>query len=93
MALDHMILNNLFINRGSYMSTHVLLNLLNELGKSDKMQGLPSILLLFHNEFDKFNNSGAHMLDSIYHMTLKFIKNHIFDVKKSRLCHLLLNFT
>ena len=26
--------------RGSYMSAHVLLNLLNELGKSDKMRGL-----------------------------------------------------
>ena len=29
-------LSNL-IYRGSYMSAHVLLNLLNELGKSDKM--------------------------------------------------------
>ena len=29
------------------MSAHVLLNLLNELGKSDKMRGLSSILLLF----------------------------------------------
>ena len=29
------------------MSAHVLLNLLKELGKSDKMRGLPSILLLF----------------------------------------------
>ena len=29
------------------MSAHVLLNLLNELGKSDKMRGLPSILSLF----------------------------------------------
>ena len=36
-----------FLYRGSYMSAHVLLNLLNELGKSDKMRGLPSILLLF----------------------------------------------
>ena len=26
------------------MSSHVLLNLLNELGKSDKMRGLPSIV-------------------------------------------------
>ena len=34
-------------NRKSYMSAHVLLNLLNELGKRDKMQGLPSILSLF----------------------------------------------
>ena len=29
------------------MSAHVLLNSLNELRKRDKMQGLPSILLLF----------------------------------------------
>ena len=35
------------INRGSYMSAHVLLNLLNKLGKRDKMRGLPSILSLF----------------------------------------------
>ena len=35
------------IYRGSYMSAHVLLNLLNEFGKRDKMRGLPSILSLF----------------------------------------------
>ena len=40
------------INRGSYMSAHVLLNLLNDLWKRDKMQGLPSILSLFRNEFN-----------------------------------------
>ena len=34
-------------HRGSYMSAHVLLNLLNELGKRDKMRGLSSILSLF----------------------------------------------
>ena len=51
------------------MSAHDLLNLLNELGKSDKMRGLRSILLLSLKEFDKFNNTGARMLDSIYHMT------------------------
>ena len=45
------------INRGSYMSAHVLLNLLNELGKRDKMRGLPSILSLFRNEFNKFNKT------------------------------------
>ena len=38
------------------MSAHVLLILLNELGKRDKMRGLPSILSLFRNEFNKFNN-------------------------------------
>ena len=68
------IINILFLvrnlkNRGSYMSAHVLLNLLNELGKRDKMRGLPSILFLFRNEFNKFNNTRARMLDSIYHMT------------------------
>ena len=51
------------------MSAHVLLNLLNELGKRDKMRGLPSILSLFRNEFNKFDNTRARMLDSIYHMT------------------------
>ena len=45
------------------MSAHVLLNLLNELGKRDKMRGLPSILSLFRKEFYKFNNTRARMLD------------------------------
>ena len=62
-------LNILRTNRGSYMIAHVLLNLLNELGKRDKMWGLPSILSLFRNEFNKFNYTRARMLDSIYHMT------------------------
>ena len=53
------------------MSAHVLLNLLNELRKRGKMRDLPSILSLFRNEFNKYNNTGAPMLDSIYHMTLK----------------------
>ena len=44
------------------MSAHVLWNLLNQLGKSDKTRGLLSILSLFHIEFDKFNNTGAQML-------------------------------
>ena len=65
--------SNGHINRGSYMSVHVLLNLLNELGKRDKMRGLPSILSLFRNEFNKFNNTRARMLDSIYHMTLRLL--------------------
>ena len=47
------------LHRGSYMSAHVLLNLLNELGKRDKMRGLPSILFLFRNELNKFNNTRA----------------------------------
>ena len=55
------------------MSAHVLLNLLNELWKRDKMRGLSSFLPLFLNEFNKFNNTGARMLDSIYHMTLRLL--------------------
>ena len=35
------------------------------------MLGLPSILSLFRNKFNKFNNTIARMLDSIYHMTLR----------------------
>ena len=53
------------IYRGSYISAHVLLDLLHELGKRDKMRGLPSILSLFRNEFNQFNNTRARMLDSI----------------------------
>ena len=59
------------------MSAHVLLNLLNELGKRDKMMGMPSILSLFRNEFNKFNNTRARMLDSIYHNDIKItLKSH-----------------
>ena len=35
------------------------------------MRGLRSILFHFRYEFDKFNNTKARMLDSIYHMTLR----------------------
>ena len=64
-------------NSGSYMSAHVLLNLLNELGKRDQMRGLPSFLSLFCNEFNEFNNTRARMLDSIYHMT-NTLKSHFW---------------
>ena len=50
------------------MSAHILLNLLNKFGKR-KMRGLPSVLSLFRNLFNKFNNTGALMCNSIYHMT------------------------
>ena len=38
------------------------------------MQGLSSILSLFRKEFNKFNNTEAQMLDSIYHMTLNYFE-------------------
>ena len=50
------------------MIAHVLLILLNDLGKGDKMRGLPSIYSLSSNEFNKFNNTRARMLDPICHM-------------------------
>ena len=34
------------------MSAHVLLNLLNELGKRDKMRGLPSTNVRFYLSYD-----------------------------------------
>ena len=33
--------------------------ILNELGKKDKMRGLPSILSFFRNKFNKFTNTRA----------------------------------
>ena len=60
------------------MSARALLKLLNELKKSDKRRGLPSILSLFRNEynllklfrndFNKFNNTRAQMLEPFYQM-------------------------
>ena len=64
------------------MSAHVLLNLL-ELGKRDEMRGLPSNLSLFRNKFNKFNNTRARMLDSIYAMTFKIALKSHFCLKKT----------
>ena len=64
------------------MSAQVLLNLLNELGKRDKKRGLPSILSLFRNEFNKLNKTRGRMLDSFYHMALRLLLNLISAVKR-----------
>ena len=48
------------------MSTHVLLNLL--------------------NEFDKFNNTRARILDLFYHMTLILLRNLISAVETLSFC-------
>ena len=55
------------------MSSHVLLVLLNKLGKRDKIRDLPSILKLLRNEFNKFINTKARMLDSIFNMILRIL--------------------
>ena len=44
------------------MSAHVLLNLLNELRKRDKMGGLPSILSLFCKSLDSINHMAIRLL-------------------------------
>ena len=58
------------------MSGHVALNLLNELGKDIKCDAcrafcLPSILSFFRNKLNKFSNTGALVLDSMYPLMLK----------------------
>ena len=55
------------------------------------MQGLPSILSLFRNEFSKFNDTRARMLDSIYHMTKILLLNLISAVKNVIICHIVHN--
>ena len=78
-------------NRESYMSAHVLLTLLNELGKGGKMRGLSSILslLFFCNEFNKFNNT-EHSCNTPKHFgwkkclssTALKIRNYLANVHK-----------
>ena len=73
------------------MSAHVLLNLLNELRKQDKMRGLPSIYISFFASLINSIIQEHECRDSIYHKTLKLHKKHIFGVKTSRFCYLLCN--
>ena len=48
------------------------------------MRGLPSILSLFRNKFDKFRKTRVRMLESIYHMTSNIVfltwKHRYFDI-------------
>ena len=68
------------IYRGSYMSAHVLLNLLNELIKKEmKYEAFQALYLFFATSL-----INSIMLDSIYQMILKLLKNRIFGVKTSR---------
>ena len=80
------ILLNLLNELGS-----ILLNLLNELGKRDKCEACQAFYL-FRNKFNRFNNTRAQMLDSIYHMTntLKphfWCKNVILFSLCAQRCH------
>ena len=72
------------------MSTHVLLNLLNELDKRDKMRDLPSILSLFRNFFYKFNNTYMSMNVRFYlsYEIMITLKSHFCreNIKMLSLC-------
>ena len=54
------------------MSAHVLLNLLSEMRKAIKYEACQAFYH-FRNEFNKFNNRGARMLDFIHHMTFRLL--------------------
>ena len=51
----------------------MLYSLFYEFGIRDKMRGLPSILSLIRNEFNKFNKTKAPMLDYIYRIALRLL--------------------
>ena len=52
------------------------------LGKEIKCEACWAFYLFFRNEFNKFNNTRARMLDSIYYMTLNILWNLISAVKR-----------
>ena len=58
------------------MSDHVV-EFIKRVGENDKMRVLPSNLSRFRNEVNKFSNTGARMLVSIYHMALESLKTHL----------------
>ena len=49
------------------------------------MLGFPSILSLFRNEFNKFNNIIARKVDSIYHVILKLICSRVFCCENAKI--------
>ena len=71
------------------MSDHVLLILLNELGKRDKMRGLPSILSLLRNKFNKFNTNVRFYLSYDIKITLKshFSRKNVIILSFMQRCY------
>ena len=55
-------------------------SLLNKFGKRNKMCGLQGILLLFDNMFNKFNNTGPPMLDSIHLQSFYSYPLHYYKI-------------
>ena len=44
------------------------------------MRGLPRIVSLIHDKLNKFNNTGARLLGSIYCITLKLLLNRGLEI-------------
>ena len=45
------------------------------------MRGVPSILSVFRNKLNEYNNTGVRMLDYIYHMSLRLLNSRILTCK------------
>ena len=54
------------MSKESTVRAPLLLNLLNELRKIEKMLGKPRILSTFFNSFNKFNNTWALLYDPLF---------------------------
>ena len=53
------------------MSLHVLLNLLNEFWEKIRYEAVLNILSIFSKVFNKFDDTGVQMQNSVYHKTIK----------------------
>ena len=64
-----------------YIRAHILLNILNELGKEIKCEACRAFYRVFATRLIyKSNNTGARMLDSYYHMALRLLLSRVFGV-------------
>ena len=71
------------------MSAHILLNLLDELGKRDKMRGLPSILSLFRNKFKEAKSATMKFFEIFYFLFKSFVKvelSYVFTINMFENC-------
>ena len=53
-----------------------------------KCEACRTFFLFFPKEFNKFNNTEARMLDSIYHITLNVFEMAFGFGKKTVFCHM-----
>ena len=58
------------INRVLHECSYII-EFIKRVGENISCEALPSMWSVFLNEFNKFNNTGARMQDSVYHMALQ----------------------